>query len=365
MSAAAFVRARIWERRGALGTLLWLLLWPASLVFGVVARLRRWAFAAGLRRVTRAGIPVVSVGNLSVGGTGKTPFALWLAEGLLARGWRVAIVLRGYGGSAAGPTLVGRAGEALVPVQVAGDEAVMLSKRFAGVVIAARDRAAGVARAEAEGCDLAVLDDGFQHLQLGRDCDVVLLGPERGSLLPAGPFREPRAALRRAQAVIAVDKGEGESPKLPSRLAAPVFRARFRAVALVESDRGRWQTKAIGLLAGSRVATVCAIGNPEAFQREVRAWEAEVHEIVALDDHHLYTVEDWRRIANRTRQLDLVLTTEKDLVKLEQFPFERGKLLALRLAPDVERGEELIDLVCERIGRAPKGGEDGHQSGVA
>jgi tetraacyldisaccharide 4'-kinase len=365
MTAAEFVRDTIWDRRGVAGKLLWLGLLPASFAFGLAVRLRRGAYALGLRRGARAEIPVVSVGNLSVGGTGKTPFALWLAEGLAGRGWKVAIVLRGYGGSAERPVLAGRAGEALLSVAVAGDEAVMLAKRFSGAVIVARERASGVALAHAEGCDIAVLDDGFQHLRLARDCDVVLVGPDPGSLLPAGPFREPRAALRRAQAVVAVDKGEGATAALPSGLEVPVFRARLRSVSLVESDRGRWRELPMGLLAGRRVATVCAIGNPEAFQREVRAWEAEVHEIVALDDHHVYTVEDWRRIANRTRLLDLVLTTEKDLVKLEQFPFERGKLLALRLAPEVERGAELIDLVCERAGRPVKEGEHGHQSGAA
>jgi len=363
MSLSSFARQRIWERRGLLGIALWLVLLPASFLFGLAVRLRRFLYRRGLRRAARTAIPVVSVGNLSVGGTGKTPLSLWIAEKLLERGWRVAIVIRGYGGTATAPTVVGRGGEVLATVAAAGDEAVMLAKRFAGTVIAATERAAGVGLAAEEGADLAVLDDGFQHLRLARDCDLVLLGSERGSLLPAGPFREPRSALRDVHAVIVVDKGEGEIA-VP-QVAPPVFRARLRATALVESDRGRWREQPIGMLAGSHVATVCAIGNPEAFQQEVRSWEAEVHEIVALDDHHVYTVEDWRQIANRTRQLDLVLTTEKDLVKLEQFPFERGKLLALRLAPEVERAEELIDLVCQRAGRPSKGGEHGHQSRTA
>jgi tetraacyldisaccharide 4'-kinase len=183
--------------------------------------------------------------------------------------------------------------------------------------------------------------------------------------LPAGPLREPRSSLRQAQVVVLVRRGEDEAGQSPAWLKAPVFHARLRSVTLVESDRGRWCTHPLGLLAGRRVATVCGIGNPEAFQREVRAWEAEVHEVFALDDHHRYTVEDWRLIANRTRQLDLVLTTEKDLVKLEQFPFERGKLLALRLTPEVERGDELIDIVCAHAGRPPERGKHGHQSGVA
>lgn len=367
MSLAEFARHRVWPRRGALGALLWLLLWPASILFRLGVAVRRATYRFGIVRPRRADIPVVSVGNLTVGGVGKTPFALWLAEELMARGWRPAIVLRGHGGSAAGPTLVGRGGQALTTVAIAGDEAVMLAKRFAGLVVAAHEKLAGVALAHAEGCDVAVLDDGFQHFRLARECDVVLVGEGGGSLLPAGPGREPPAALRRAHVVVAVEKAAGGEapPTLPRRLDAPVFRARLRASALVESERGVWRTHPIGQVAGRRVAVVSAIGDPVAFQREVGSWEAEIHEIVALDDHHAYTVEDWRRIASRTRLLDLVLTTEKDLVKLEQFPFERGKLLALRLTPEIERGEELVDLVCARARSRPKEGENGDQSGTA
>jgi tetraacyldisaccharide 4'-kinase len=314
-----------------------------------------------------APIPVVSVGNLTVGGSGKTPLALWLAEELRLRGWRAAIVLRGYGGAAAGPLVAGRDQAALASVADAGDEAVMLAKRFGGMVVVARDRLAGVKLAAEHGCDVAVLDDGFQHLRLARQCDIVLLAGGSGSLLPAGPHREPRSALGRADAVVVVERAEsdGAPPALPGRLAAPVFRARLRASALVESEGGKWRTRALGQLAGRTVAVVSAVGNPGAFHREVGSWEAEIHEIVALDDHHAYTVEDWRRIANRSRLVDLGVTTEKDLVKLEHFPFERGKLVALRLSPEVDDGAGLVDLVCARAGRPSKEGEHGDQPGAA
>ncbi len=140
---SSFVLDRVWAREGAAGRLVWLALQPLAGLFGIGVRLRRGAYRIGLLRAVKAPIPVISVGNLTVGGVGKTPFALWLAEELLARGRRPAVVLRGYGGSARRPTVVARGGEVLTTVSIAGDEAVMLGKRFRGVVIVSRRRAEG------------------------------------------------------------------------------------------------------------------------------------------------------------------------------------------------------------------------------
>jgi len=360
----SFVRQRVWAREGIDGKLAWMALWPLSVLFGVAIRLRSGAYAIGIFRAAKAALPVVSVGNLSVGGAGKTPFSLWLAGELQRRGRHPAIVLRGYGGSARQATVVASEGSVLTTVEAVGDEAIMLGRRFSGVVVAARRRSEGAAVAQAQGCDVVVLDDGFQHRRLARDCDIVLVTSSRASLLPAGPLREPRSALRRADAVVRVRKG-GEGPGDLGVVAAPVFEATFAATALVESVQGEWQERPLGLLAGRRVATVSGIADPGPFHDMVRQWEAEIVEMIALEDHHNYTVEDWRRIANQTRQVDLVLTTEKDLVKLEVFPFARKKLLALRIAPAVEGGTELVDLVCARIERAGQGGEHGDKSRTA
>jgi tetraacyldisaccharide 4'-kinase len=382
----SFLRERVWPRRGVAGTLAWVALRPLATLFGVGVRLRLGAYRLGVLRTAHATVPVVSVGNLVVGGAGKTPMTLWLAQALQGRGWRPAIVLRGYGGAARGPTVVADGGAVQATVAQVGDEAVMLGKRFSGVVAVSRRRAEGAAAAAARGCDVVVLDDGFQHRALWRDCDLVLLSDQRPFLLPAGPYREPLSALRRAHAVVQVVKSANGAPS-PWRSAprigplgatcderratsapwapVPTFTARFTATALVASLQGRWTEQPVGLLAGRRVATVSGIADPQPFHDMVRQWEAQVVEIIALDDHHAYTVEDWRDIAYRTRDVDLVLTTEKDLVKLEAFPFAVGKLLALRIAPEVERGEALVDLICTRIAEARKGGNHGDQPGVA
>ena len=183
------MREVVWPRRGLRGWAAWLVLQPASGLFATGVALRNLGYRVGLLRVHRAGIPVVSVGNLSVGGTGKTPITLWLAHQLAAKGARVAILLRGYRGRARTVTVVSKGAGSEVDVDTAGDEAVMLAKSFDGVVLTARRRADGVAAAEQLGCAVVVLDDGFQHRALARDFDLVLLTGRPGGLLTAGPMR--------------------------------------------------------------------------------------------------------------------------------------------------------------------------------
>ena len=350
------MREVVWPRRGIRGWAAWLVLQPASGLFATGVALRNLGYRIGLLRVHRAGIAVVSVGNLSVGGTGKTPITLWLAGQLAANGARVAILLRGYRGHARTVTIVSKGTGPEVDVDTAGDEAVMLAKSFGGAVLTARRRADGVAAAQQLGCDIVVLDDGFQHRALARDFDLVLLSGRRGGLLPAGPMRERLSALKRADAVALVDKTEEGLPPAATAATAradkPVFVVRFVAKALVESDGGRWRERPIGLMSGCRVAVVAGIADPGPFYTAVRQWEAQIQEIFEFPDHHRYTQADWQRLSRDTRDVELIVTTEKDLVKLEHFPFAKGKLVALRIAPEIEDGDALVRMVTERAARA-------------
>jgi tetraacyldisaccharide 4'-kinase len=348
------VRDVVWARRGVRGWLAWLALQPASGLFGTGVALRNLGYRTGLLRVHRAAIPVVSVGNLSVGGTGKTPLTLWLAGQLAAAGWRAAIVLRGYSGRARGVTVVSRGNGPEAEVEDVGDEAVMLAKCFSGVVLTARRRIEGVTAAAGLGCQVVVLDDGFQHRGLGREFDLVLVNGRCGGLLPAGPMRERRAALKRADAVAWVVKGEAEMPE-PPRLGKPLFVARLAPTVLVESDGGRWRERPISFLSGRRVAVVSGIAEPAPFYAAVREWDAQIEEIFEYPDHHAYTTSDWQVISRGSRDTELIVTTEKDLVKLERFPFAKGKLVALRITPSIEGGEALVRMVAERMRGTPAG----------
>jgi tetraacyldisaccharide 4'-kinase len=338
----------VWARQGWRGWAAWVALQPASALFASAVTVRDAAYRLGILRPQRAGIPVVSVGNLCVGGTGKTPMTLWLARQLAADGTRTAILLRGYSGAAAGVTIVSHGHGPEVGVEPVGDEAVMLAKCFDGVVVTARKRTEGVAAAVRLGSQVVVLDDGFQHRALARDFDLVLVNGRRGGFLPAGPMREHPRALARADAVAVVRKA-GEAVVEPA-IEKPVFHVAFRTRALVESDGGRWRELPLNLLTGRRVAAVCGIAEPSSFYTAIRQWEAEIGEIFEYPDHHHYGASEWQAISRGTRDVEFIVTTEKDLVKLERFPFAKGKLIALRIEPEIENSEALLRMVRERAG---------------
>lgn len=360
MTLETHFRETVWPRRGAVGRAEATALRPLSALFAVGVGLRGLGYRLGLLRTRKAPIPVVSVGNLAVGGTGKTPVTLWLAEGLRARGARPAIVSRGYGGTATRVTVVSRGAGPEVGPEVAGDEPVMLAKGFAGAVVVAPRRLDGVVAAAQLGCDVAVLDDGFQHRAIARDFDLVLLDGRGGALLPAGPFREPLRAVSRADAVLLVAKDEDDMVEPPPGLRVAAYRATLEAGAVVESVAGAWQAHSMGRLAGRRVIAVTGIARPEPFYALLRRWDATIDEVFEYPDHHRYTIEQWQRIARRGHDVDLIVTTEKDLVKLEAFPFATGKLVALRIAPDVQHGAALLDDIAARIGLPSRPAEETH-----
>lgn len=351
---------RAWKREGVGGRAVHLALRPASAIFAAAARLRALWYRARLRRRRKLAAAVVSVGNLSVGGTGKTPTALWLADELRARGHSVAILTRGYGGEARRPTIAGRAAGGSTPASLdprrVGDEAVLLARRFAGPVVVGRRRAeTGDLACRELGVDVLVLDDGFQHLALGRDFDLVCLRasvPGDDRVLPAGRLREPPAALARAHAVL-VNKSEPDE-RLPPALeryaaALPNYRGELRAIALVTPDSGGWRELPMGTLAERRALGVAGLADSEPFCRTLHEWGVRLEDFLEFPDHHVYTLGDWKKIAYRSRELDLVVTTEKDLVKLEQFPFAKDKLVAVRVSMYVEDGDRLVDSVAAAI----------------
>ncbi|MFN2375357.1 MAG: tetraacyldisaccharide 4'-kinase [Candidatus Binatia bacterium] len=315
---------------------------PAAAAYGAVVSLRGFLYDRGLLQVSRAPAPVVSVGALRVGGAGKTPFVLWLATRLVARGLRPCIVTRGYGGrgDGAAPRLVTRdlAADPQV-VNQAGDEACLLALRSGLPVAVGRDRLAAcrLALRDAGSIDLFLLDDGFQHRRLARDLDVVLVsGSEsREALLPAGPLREGPGALRRAGIVVRTGAGG-----LPS---AAVLGARTKPEMLVSSvgdEHGEDPSR----LAGRRVVAVAAIARPGRFLADLEACGADVVASVLRRDHHLFDADDRREIDEAAAQADLVVTTEKDLVKLAgSRPHPRWR--ALRIAVEVDDEERLLGLV--------------------
>ena len=353
-----------WNRRGAAGRILWGLLLPWSAAYRMVVGIRNWLYGSGLLTSRRLGLPVVSVGNLTVGGTGKTPTGLWLAQGLRRRGLNAAILTRGYGGHRADTR------PATINPEVArawldeprgdlldyGDEPVMLSAIYGQKVVVGADRfRAGMELAREPGdTDLFLLDDGFQHRRLARDLDLVLLGADcGGSMLPAGPFREPIRALRRADIVVVTGAHQHWRKMLQGRFdESRVFYASLRPRGLLGRTEDGVRVLPLGELAGSRVLAVCAVAMPERFYEAIRECEGTIVETLEFPDHHSYSERDWREINRNRNQVDMIVTTEKDYVKLARFPFSAGKLLALRVEMSVDRPDELLDRVTEAVKRA-------------
>ncbi|MGB6091080.1 MAG: tetraacyldisaccharide 4'-kinase, partial [Candidatus Binataceae bacterium] len=313
-------------------------------------------------RAAEPGVPVISVGNLTVGGNAKTPFTLFIAARLQARGLRVAIVSRGYSGTrdSASAALVSDRGELILDAALAGDEAAMMARRFNGPIAVARRRIDAIELLKSRGpLDAIILDDGFQHARLHRDLDLVLISRERGLgngwMLPAGPMREPLSALRRAAAVVIVSADASLESALSKSQLASINRCRVLVAALhpqnlVSVASGSW-SESPPSLTGRRVLAVSGLADPAAFHAMLHELEADLVGVLDFPDHHSYTAADWQEIASAAREVDLIVTTEKDLVKLERFPFARDSLYALRLEVTMPEGDAraLDELILARI----------------
>lgn len=353
------IAARAWSRRGIVGGVLWFVLTPLAVVYAVAVRIRNLLYDIGVCRARRVAAPVVSVGNLTVGGTGKTPVVIWLAEELERRGFQVGILSRGYRRQGRGVRVVGAEGQRLVAPEEAGDEPALMARRLRATVVVGNRRYAAARTAIRRGADVLVMDDGFQHRALARDFDVLLCDrqarPGDRWVLPAGRLREPRRGATRADATLVVQR-EGQAPgPSPNGDITPDlgdthrFAATIGAHSLVLLDGAAWMERPLGIMSGQRVLAVCGIAGAKSFYEMLRAWEANIVGILEFGDHHRYDRNDWRTITTAARDVDLIVTTEKDLVKLEQFPFAHGRLAALRLGVRVDDAEGLLGAVSAAI----------------
>lgn len=340
---------------------LWAALVPAAAIYAGLLSLRaRW-----WRMMAQdPGVTTISVGNLTVGGNGKTPFTIFLATRLQRAGYRVGIVSRGYARSSseARDALVSDGKRTLLSSAEAGDEPAMIARSFSGPVAIARRRANGISiLSQLSPVDIVILDDGFQHIRLRRDLDLILVNAERGLgngwLLPAGPMRERRHALRRADAVITITSEDDRAPR-QSAYGSEAFpnatsmHAALRPSSLVHAQDGEWREIPISIV-GRRVAIVSGLANSTGFHEMVRALGAQICATLDYPDHYDYTLSDWQYIQDAARDAHLLLTTEKDLVKLEKFCSGSIPLYALRLevvmADDV--ATRLLAMVAERARR--------------
>jgi len=348
---------RAWEGQGFRGKALWLLLIPLSGIFSAFIGLRNLLFSLRWRRALALGRPAISIGNLTVGGTGKTPGCIWLARALEKHGWKVAILTRGYGGKRAAPLVLfgnGNGAAALAsPAEVAaaGDEPCMMAKIYGQTVAVCAQRHLAARELLSRGdVDVFILDDGFQHRRVKRDADVVLLGSDApGWVLPAGPFREPPKALERADFLL-ITGAENEWATMTQFFRNKTsFRGSLAPVALVGYEANHWKEYPLSLLHRNKIVAVAGIAHPERFYRLLHEFESDIVDILQFPDHHNYSLSDWQQINRIGRSADLIVTTEKDIIKLAHFPFAKDKLLALRVEMVVENGDALVAALSQRV----------------
>ena len=337
--------------RARLAWPLWLLL-PFSWLFRGISALRRGLFRSGWLRSRQLPVPVIVVGNLTVGGSGKTPFVIWLVSQLRARGWRPGIISRGYGGQqiAAG-SAEGMDGVMAVvpdtPAALAGDEPVLLARRCQAPVYVGRDRAAaGEALLAAHPqCNVIIADDGLQHYRLRRCAEVVMFdgrGVGNGHLLPAGPLREPLMRLRGATAIVWNCAPEGYFPgKLPPQFSMHLAAGDFYAL----HDPNVHCPAAA--LRGRRLHALAGIGDPRRFFAQLATLGLEFTEH-PFPDHHRYTLADLDFARD-----GVLLMTEKDAVKCAALPvheaWDEAWVLPVDAQFDDEDAPQLLRLLVEKL----------------
>ncbi len=331
--------------------LLVFLSWPYSLA----VRLRNGLYSAGLLRARKVPAAVISVGNLTVGGTGKTPLVAWLAKKLQSKGLRVAILTRGYRATNH---------KSEIENQKYDDEPALLAAGCPGVnVVVNPDRIAGAKRAIDEHyAEVLLLDDGFQHRRLARDIDIVTIDATApfgyGRLLPAGLLREPISGLRRADAVVitrsdqvseeSLAQIEGQAHRInPDAIIATSIHAPVNAITSGDAEIG------LDELRGKRVYAFCGLGNPQAFFDTVRHIGCVLVGCRSLDDHHAYTGDCLGEVRRQaaTQNVDYIVTTQKDWTKIAGLisPANDPPMVYLAVEMEFVTGSEQLTALIDRV----------------
>ena len=326
---------QIWYGQGAAAAAARLALWPLSLAYGVASALRGRLYDVGILPTHAPALPVVSVGNLTVGGTGKTPLAAWIAERLSHRA-RTAVALRGYG----------------------ADEVAVHGRINPGIpVVVAVDRLAAVREARARGAEVVVLDDAFQHRRAGRDANVLLVSAEQlgrpRRLLPAGPWREPLSAAARADLIVITRKSASADAvdRAMIDLAAAAPGIPLASVHLAPGELRAFEgqeRRALDSLRGTPVLAIAAIGEPSSFVRQLEALGARTT-LRAFRDHHDFTDAEIRHLSMLAPADGMTVCTLKDAVKLAGRWPGPSRLWYLSQQLVVERGGDHMDVLLERV----------------
>jgi tetraacyldisaccharide 4'-kinase len=333
------------QKQWALYSLWHILLIPLSWIFLVIISVRKSLYNLGWLTSTGLSVPVIVVGNITVGGTGKTPFVIWLAEQLQLAGLKPGIISRGYGGSSKLATAV----FANSHPQLVGDEPVLIVRRTACPMFVGTDRvAAGQALLQANPqCNVIISDDGLQHYALQRDIEIALVNSNSqfGSqfLLPAGPLREKRSRLQSVDAIVDSGNGAALTVAFKEVRQAPIFNMTLQGECF-ESVNGSETKQPASYFATKNLVAIAGIGNPERFFNQLSGLGLQF-ERKAFADHHAFTKQDLMQFSGKT-----ILMTEKDAVKCSTLATSDTWYLPVAAAINASNQTSLITLILQKLG---------------
>ncbi len=298
-----------------------ILLWPLSVLYGFAIRVRNFCYDKGLCKSYTVDCKVISVGNVTVGGTGKTPTVQYLFEKLSSLGKRVAILSRGYGRTTKGGVLVSDGEKIWCTAREAGDAPFLLALSCFGAIVAVDEDRIRMARkiVAKYSPDVIILDDAFQHRRIRRDLDIVMIRSGKpfgnGFLLPAGPLREPLQSLRRSHLILASGKDDSVK-KITAKERIPVVNFHYK----VRDIRNKHGYVSATELSGKDIIAFCGIANPTSFLQTLANFHVNILDFATFQDHHRYTEKDLMQLRFRSQRLasNYIITTEKDWVKLPQ-----------------------------------------------
>jgi tetraacyldisaccharide 4'-kinase len=329
---------------------------PLSWLYGAAMKARAALYRRGSLRSFAVAAPTISVGNLTTGGTGKTPLVAWISRRLASKGQRVCVLTRGYGRpNPAQRLLVSDGKQVFTDASQAGDEALMLAKNLLGhaAVICDADRVAAAAWAiENLNSNVFVLDDAYQHLRIRRDLNIVTIDstqpwPEQ-KVLPAGNLREPVQALERADCIVLTRYDQTQRPDIASQIeqaaGAPVLKSRMKTTGI------RPLNQEPNAASAKAMAAFGAIGNPEAMFEHLRRENFELRHTIAFRDHYQYSQNDIDKICRAAiaAGAESLITTAKDAVKLQSFRFDLP-CYVLEIEIEIENDETLLALIDQAI----------------
>jgi len=337
-------------------------LYLLSLPYGGAVRARSLFYFLGLMKTNILPCPVISVGNITVGGTGKTPLVMTLAKGLADRGIRVAILSRGYKGKKTADPVVGDGETIFLLPEEAGDEPFLMAQVCKGIpVLVGKDRFInGQIALQRFGVQGLLLDDGYQHLSLHRDINILLIDSHIGfgdyHLLPRGILREPLSHLRRTHLFLLTKMEKSDTyPPLEKKIreihpSPRVFHSHYEPTGLLGL---RKEQEELHSLKGKKILALSGIADPDSFSSLLKKCGMEIVNEAIFPDHHLYTVKDLALIEGKSKRADYIVTTEKDMVKLKELKIDHLPIRALRIEVKIWEEKEFYQKVLEIFRKFP------------